>query len=327
MSDSSEKFLTLPDGRTLAYEDSGDASSPLIVLFFHGAFGVGYAPAALAPALVQKRAHYIAPTLAGWGNSSPHPSSLSYQAALAADITALITHLHPDTSDLRIYIGGGSFGSVPAQMLYGAPFDAFPLGRNIVQCIICAPSSPYKLHTDYAKAISWQHYMTVGPPARLIPFQLHMRAAAWAMSIQLSSVDKAEKFIRGFLFDGAPPEERAAYARWRESRGQVEGELERRMAENVVKSISKTWSGFLEMPDVLHSDWGFSPKLLDEEHTAERPIYIAASTEDELGPDMANWLKANYKNSKLKWIPGKHLSTHFEMDNIFAEMLENEPDR
>ncbi|KAJ7286316.1 Alpha/Beta hydrolase protein [Mycena rebaudengoi] len=321
-----EKFLTLPDGRILAYEDSGEPTSSLIVIFFHGAFGVGYAPAVLPPALMQKRAHYIAPTLAGWGASSPRPSTMSYAAALASDTTALINHLHPDTSNLRIYIGGGSYGTAPAQMLYGAPFDVFPLGRNVVGCVICAPFSPFKWHKEYTKAMTWENYMSVGPPARAMPFQLLQRVAASAIAIKFSSVDKAEKFIRGYLFDGAPPEERAAYAKWRESCGEAEGVVERQMAEDVVKSISKTFAGFIEVADVLASDWGFAPNLLDEAHTAERPIYIFASTGDELGPDMANWLEANYRNSNLKWITGKHNAALYEMDNSWTEILKNEPE-
>ncbi|KAJ7286348.1 Alpha/Beta hydrolase protein [Mycena rebaudengoi] len=321
---STEKFLTLADGRTLAYEDSGDPTSSLVVLFFHGLMGVGSAPLALAPALVEKKAHYIAPTLAGWGNSSPRPSSMSYAAALTADTTALINHLYPDTSRLRIYVGGGSYGTVPAQVIYGAPFDVFPLGRHVFGCLIGAAFSPFKWHTQYAKSMTWQNYITVGPPARTLPFQILPRATVWAVSMKVNSVDKAEKFIRELLFDGAPPDERAAYTKWRESRGQEDGLLQRQMATNMYKSISKSWAGFIEVSDVLHSDWGFAPQLLDEEHTAGRPVYILASTGDELGPDMTNWLEANYRNAKVKWINGKHLAGYYEMDNIWAEMLTNE---
>ena len=40
-----DKTLSLPDGRTLAYADSGNTSSTTVVLFLHGAFGVGDAAA------------------------------------------------------------------------------------------------------------------------------------------------------------------------------------------------------------------------------------------------------------------------------------------
>ncbi|KAJ7439366.1 Alpha/Beta hydrolase protein [Mycena latifolia] len=302
----SEKYLTLADGRTLAYEDVGDPSSSLVVIFFHGVFGVGAAPSVLSPVFIEKKAHHITPTLAGWGFSSPRPTSKGYAAVLASDMTELINHLHPDSSDLRIYIGGGSYGTIPAQMLYGASFDTFPLGRNI-----------------YTKSMTWMNYFSVGPPSRIIPFQALQRLAVVGLSMKLNTVDKAEAFLRQLLFDTSP-EERAAFARWRESRGLEEGVLERQMATNMVKSISRTWAGFVEVADVAHSDWGFCPDRLDDEHTIGRPMMIAASAEDDLGPDMANWLKANYRNSTLKWVPGKHLSTLYEMDNLWAELLGNE---
>jgi hypothetical protein len=320
-----EKFLTLADGRTLAYGDIGDASSSLLVIFFHGVFGVGAAsPDTLSPVHVEKKVHYITPTLAGWGNSSPRPHSTSYAAVLISDMTQLITHLHPNTANLRIYVAGGSYGTLPAQMLYGAPFDAFPLGRHIVGCFLGAPFSPFKYHTGYTKSMNWQNYFSVGPPARL-PFQPILRMAVFGLSMKVNTVDKAEVMIRKLLFDDTSPEESAAFAQWRESRGIEEGVFERRMATNMVKSISKSWAGFIEVGNVVQSDWGFCPNLLDDEHTTGRPMMIAASEQDDLGPDMANWLKENYRNSKLKWVPGKHLSTLYEMDNLWAELMENEP--
>ncbi|KAJ7216527.1 Alpha/Beta hydrolase protein [Mycena pura] len=325
MATSNEKYLTLADGRTLAYEDAGDASSSLLVISFHGLFSVGSVPAILSPVFVEKKVHYIAPTLPGWGYSSPRPSSTSYSAALASDMMELINHLHPNVHDLRIYVSGGSYGSVPAQMLYGAPFDVFPLGRHIVGCLLAAPFSPFKWHKEYARSMTWMNYLSVGPPSRVVPFQLGQRMAIVAFSMKLNSVDKAEALLRQLLFDKVPPEERDAFKKWRETRGIEEGVHERQMATNMVKSISKSWAGFIEVSDVIHSDWGFCPALLDDAHTNGRRMLIAASAQDDLGPDYGNWLKENYKNSTLKWVPGKHLSTLYEMDNLWAELIKSEP--
>ncbi|KAJ7681750.1 Alpha/Beta hydrolase protein [Mycena rosella] len=316
-----EKYLTLADGRTLAYDDTGDASSSFLVLYFHGVFGIGSAPKVLSPVLVENNAHYITPTLAGWGYSSPRPTSKSYAAVLASDMTELINYLHPNAPDLRIYIAGGSFGTVPAQMLYGAPFDVFPLGRRIAGCLIGSPFSPFKWDAGYTKSMTWANYLSVGPPARVFPFQLMQRLAVLALSIKFNTVDKAEAFLRDFLFDNVPPEEREAAERWRVAQGLEEGEFQRRMATNLVKSISKSWAGFTEVAEVLHADWGFCPRLLDDAHTVGRPIMITPSTLDELGPDMAVWLEKNYRNSILRWIPGKHLSGHYAMDDLWAELL------
>ncbi|KAF7370956.1 AB hydrolase-1 domain-containing protein [Mycena sanguinolenta] len=253
----------------------------------------------LPPALVEKNAHHIVPTLAGWGYSSPRPSSQNYADTLTSDMTELITHLHPNTADLDIYVSGGSYGTVPAQMLYGAPFDKFPLGRNIRGCLILAPFSPFKWHKEYTKSMTWSNYISVGPPARVFPFQLLQRTIIFALSTKMNTVEKAEEMLRKLLFAG-PPEERAAFARWREERG-IEG-------------------GGVGAPD---GDRHGQEHLenLDKDHTSGRPILIAASINDELGPDMANWLEENYTNSRLKWVPGKHLSTLYEVDNLWAELL------
>ncbi|KAJ7758091.1 hypothetical protein DFH07DRAFT_1060437 [Mycena maculata] len=61
----------------------------------------------------------------------------------------------------------------------------------------------------------------------------------------------------GLLFDNAALEERVAFAKWREARGLEEGVFERQMTSNMVKSISKSWAGFIQVADIIHSDWGF----------------------------------------------------------------------
>ncbi|KAK7044739.1 AB hydrolase-1 domain-containing protein [Favolaschia claudopus] len=322
-----EKYLTLSDGRTLAYEDVGDSSSNLVVIFFHGVFGYGSAPGPglLSPVHVAKNVHNIAPTLPGWGCSSPRNPSKTFRETLISDTTELITHLHPNTADLRIYISGGSYGTIAAQMIYGAPFDEFPLGRKIKGCLLLAPLSYFKCHKGYSKSMTWIDYISVGPMARYLPFQPIQRLGAFGIYMMVTTEDKAEALMRKQLFDSAPPEEREAFKRWREQRGLKEGELERTMAKNMFKSTSKTWAGFIEVPDVAHSDWGFQPNQLDDEHTKNRPMLIAASAHDDLGPDMANWLHENYRNSTLKWVPGKHLSTLYELDGLWAELLKDEP--
>ena len=71
-------------------------------------------------------AHYIAPTLPGNGESSSTPTGVPYHLNLCQTITALLEELYPSTGSRgnaseRLFIGGGSYGSVPAEMLYGAP--------------------------------------------------------------------------------------------------------------------------------------------------------------------------------------------------------------
>ncbi|KAI3619025.1 transcriptional family alpha beta fold family protein [Moniliophthora roreri] len=317
--DPKEKILVLPDGRDLAYCENGIPSSNTIVLFLHGLFGVGRADRQM-PAWRDAGVHVVVPTLPGFGNSSDRPKSIPYAVSLGRDMAALIEHLHPNEPNLRIYVGGGSYGTAGAQMLYGLPFDIFPYGKNIVGTMLLAPLSPFRHDKDYTKGMTWQNWIGVGPPSQLVPFQLLQRMTSSVIGMKFKTVEKAEAFLRGMLFDKATAEEREAFTKWKAREGVAEGQFEREIAENAVKSI-RNWSGFLEGADVLHSDWGFVPSMLDEEH-CKRPILIVASKEDPLGTHMATWLAENYKNAQLKWIPGGHISAAWEMDAIWREFME-----
>ncbi|KAF9076004.1 Alpha/Beta hydrolase protein [Rhodocollybia butyracea] len=315
-----EKILSLRDGRQLAYSENGNPTSSTMVIFFHGVFGVGVADLIL-PTFKNMDIHFVAPTIPGWGNSSLRPNALSYAAALSSDIGQLITHLHPDDSNLRIYVSGGSYGTVPAQTIYGAPFDVFPHGRKIVGCVLLAPFSPFKYHTNYTSCMIWSNYISVGPPSKYVPFRILPRMIASILAWRMRSVDKAENMLHEILFDKMTDEEKSNFAAWREAQGLRDGEFERRMAENAVKSVSKTWGGFIEVCGVLHEDWGFRPDELDEEHTTSRPILVVASTEDPLGPGMAKWLADTYRNSELKWTSGGHIASLYEMDAIWNDFI------
>lgn len=318
-----EHTLELPGGRALSYARNGNPSSSTLIIFFHGVFGVGDAanPSAV---LTAKNVHFVAPTLPGWGNSSPLPSSTPYHVGLAADITALIKHLYPNDSNLKLYVAGGSYGTIPAQMLYGAPFDIFPPGRYLAGCLVLAPFSPLRYHKGYSKTMTMSNYISVGPPSQIIPFRLLQRLIVLGIGGKLKTEENAEKFIRETLFDNMEEEELTAFKKWRETQGRAEGEVEKNMAKNVVKSVSKTWAGFMEVADVAHSDWGFRPDALDNDHT-KRPIFVVASAGDTLAPDdMAKWLASTYKNATLKSITGGHLASLFHLEEIWSEFLTGE---
>lgn len=316
-----EKFLALPGGRTLAYEDAGNVSSSTIVIFFHGAFSVGNAKHT-SPVLLEKDVHFIAPTLPGWGNSSSPARDVSFSATIASDTAALIDHLHPNLADTKLYIGGGSYGTVAAQMLYGASFDMFPPGRNLTALLLVGTFSPFHCDTDYTKCMSWANYISVGPPSRLIPYKLVPRLVKMVMQRKLHSQEGAEAFLREFLFGKMDEAELRTFKEWQVAKGREDGQLEHEMAENVLRSVSKTWEGFLACSDVLHSDYGgFSPSELDEEHS-RRPILVVASKGDDMAPEAwAQWVAKNYRNAQLKMIEGGHIAAIFHFDEIWDDFL------
>ena len=320
-----ERTLALPGGRTLAYASAGNASSTTVLLFLHGSFTVGETETSrISRTLASKNIHHICPTLPGWGNTSPALPSTPYVDCLTSDMTALLDHLYPEHGrDIKLYVSGASFGTVPVQMLYGASYDKFPYGRCIVGILLMAALTPFRYHKDYAKHTTWAGYFMVGPITQWFLFKrIHAHLATFTMASKLSTVDKAEKYLRGSLFDKMDEEEREVYTQWRAREGIAEGETERRFATNVVRSIAKSWEGFKLVNPVLHSDWGFRPDALDEEHSRPLVMFVTSSG-DKLTPEKwTQYLAASYKNTKVKALHGEHISALYRMDDVWAEFLD-----
>ncbi|KAG6919156.1 hypothetical protein DXG01_008963 [Tephrocybe rancida] len=323
---SREQLLDLPNGRLLAYEHAGDLSSSTIVIFFSGLLSVGTV-ARLAPALEAKGVHYIAPTLPGYGNTNPPSPGTSYSTTIAGDISALLNHLHPD-SELELYISGGSFGTVPTQMLYGAPFEVFPQGRYIKRMLLLGAFPPFvedkDTGFDYTRSMCWRDYISVGPPSRFIPFRMFQHLAKLVIQSKLATPETSEIFYREFLFDKMGEEEKKLYQTWRDKTGYEEGQLVREMAANSRRSVEKTWEGFLSTSQVLNSDWGWGVGLggLDEEHTAGRRVLIVAGKDDDsTTPEWGEYLASKYTNARLKLFNGGHIVGLFHLDEVWAEFL------
>lgn len=313
-----DKRLALSDGRTLAYADNGNTSSSSLVLFLHDAFSVG--DASRPPrVLIERNVHFVAPTLPGWGRSSPLPASSSYATTLATDITALITHLHPLNSNLKLYICAHGFGTVPAQMLYGLPHDVFPLGQQIAALILLAPLSPPHCHKNYARSMSWQTYFMAGPIARYIPYNLfmHLTKAFWASYVRSQS--SAEEYVKKRVFEAMGDEEHEMFSQWRDDQGLEVGQYEREMGRNIVRSIAHTWQGFLELPEVYHSGWaGFCPG----KSMSDCPVFIVSPKGDYMFPEaMAEWLAEKYRSATLKTVNGGYMSSFFHLNSVWNEVF------
>ncbi|KAF8897391.1 Alpha/Beta hydrolase protein [Infundibulicybe gibba] len=317
-----DKQLALPDGRVLAYADNGNTSSTTLVLFLHGAFGVG--DASRPPnILIDKNVHVITPSLPGWGKSSPVPAVASYSSTVASDLTHLITYLHPKTSALKLYICGHSFGTVIAQMLYGAPYDIFPPGERIAALVLLAPFSPPHCHRDYAKTMSWSSYFMAGPPTRYIPFDLVPRVRKIFLARRLLSEPEAQIFARQCTLDGMDDSERETFVKWQSEHGVEDGQFERELGAGMFRSVAKSWRGFLDITSVYHSTWGgYYPDQLDEQH-AKPPVLLVTARNDQVVPGaMAQWLAHNLKFAMLKTIDGGHYSAFFHMEEIWKEVLD-----
>lgn len=237
----------------------------------------------------------------------------------------MFLHLRIDAVHLKIILCGYAFGTVAAQMLYGASPNTFPLRRQVSAMVLLAPHSPPHCHQEYSTHLPWQSYLLTGPPSRFIPFNLLARLARWVLARQVKSEAMAERFLRRLLFSKMSEEEREQYRRWRETRGITEGQLEKEMAANTMRSIHQTWQGFLDIPTVYHSGWGgVIPSGVDKDYESGTlpPVYVVAASRDHTVPvSTAEWVSRAYKNSELRLVDGSHLSLLFYLDELWKEVL------
>jgi pimeloyl-ACP methyl ester carboxylesterase len=313
-----EHILPLPGGRQLAYAHNGPSTSRTIVIFFSGMMSVGVAPDVPMPCR-ELGMHWIAPTLPGMGRSSTRDRTMPYHVGLAKDISALLQHFYPTGVFDQIYVAGGSYGTVQAQMLYGAPYDIFPAGRKIVGCMLLAGFSPVKYDTKYAKGLSWQNWLSFGPPSQL-PFRPLQRLFRSVIGSKFNKLDGAKDFLRQTILSKMDENEKVQFMEWLRKNDRTEDDWVEEGAKIAIRSC-ENWDGFMEISDVIHSDWGFAPAMLDKKH-ASKPVLVVGSQNDQIGGSNNGWVVENYRSAKLKIIPGGHISSVYYMDDIWQEMID-----
>jgi hypothetical protein len=325
-----DEILQLPNNRQLHYAWTGDAKSTTVVIFFSGYLSIGIAHQESIPKpLRDVHPQWIAPSIPGNGQSSSTPKNKPYNVNLCETISSLLEETHPSDNSKgnaikKLYIAGGSYGTVPAQMIYGAPYSLFPLGRKIAGVLLAAPFSPFRYHHTYTKDMTWPNWFSVGPPSQWIPFRLVPRLLstflAWSF---LRSARSAQEFMDKCLWSKMGKEEQVKLETFtREELHITPEQFKANMAEGAMKCTAN-WDGFIEGPDVLHSDWGYDPSKLDADH-AGKPVLIVQSDQDELGMWMGRWLGEKYGNAKVKVVEGGHLAALFESNQIWRELLDME---
>jgi pimeloyl-ACP methyl ester carboxylesterase len=316
---SNEKYISLSDGRQLAYTEQGDTNSDQIIIFFHGAFGIG--DFSDDKKLYKEIGyHFIAPTLPGWGNSSPWPENqpiLNYPN----DIHQLLSSLKKnDNKNLRITVAGGSYGSVFAQICFSTSTDIMPEINNVQSLIVLSGFSPFKYHNTYTTGMSWTNYFAVGMPA--IYFPSITKLVGLYIQKKIHNIEEAKVFLRNKIFDQMDDEEKDKLRKWEEERNKPPGWVIEMMSRNMCISISKTMAGFHAIPKVIHSDWGFDPKTLPT--SPKRKVLIIAAKGDKLAHmEMSTYLVESYPNAEIQILNGGHLAAFYELDEIMKNWLTN----
>jgi hypothetical protein len=109
------------------------------------------------------------------------------------------------------------------------------------------------------------------------------------------------------------------FRQWLEINSLGEDSFIATMASDTLR-CNQNWDGFMEASDVMHSDWGFEPKELDDEH-ASKPMLIVGSSVDQLGGTSNEWLVENYRSARPKLLPGGHISCLYYMDELWKELF------
>ena len=308
-------LLTLDSDRIVAYEQDGDLQSDRVLLFFAGIFAIGSIKYTF-PVVREQGLHHIAVTLPGWGDTSPVPPSSTFAKTIIGDITALFDHLYADKSSLKIYVAGGSFGSVPAQVIYGASFDVFPLGRNIAGMILLAPFSPFRIQKDYAKFLSWHDWIGVGPLTKYLPIP---SLVSLAMGSKFKTFDSVEEILRQVILDRMDEAEKERFTAHCQKFGTTPDEFVKTWARESMKSVENGWNGYKQSAVALHSDLGFTFPL-DADHTRGK-VLIKVAKGDELGFGMGEYLAQNYANSEFIVEEGGHISAMYTLNEDIAHLI------
>jgi hypothetical protein len=100
---------------------------------------------------------------------------------------------------------------------------------------------PFYKMPDWGNHMTTANYLSMGPFAYNSPFKVVPRMMAWGIGMQVSTPEKATAFLKGFLFDKMPQEEKDFIVK---RRGKSIEELTENMGRNTYRSMKKTIAGY-----------------------------------------------------------------------------------
>ncbi|KAI9018906.1 Alpha/Beta hydrolase protein [Hyaloraphidium curvatum] len=298
-----ERILRLRDGRSLAYTECGDPAGRAI-LCFHGALGVGDF-SAFSKTFAAAGYRVVAPTLPGWGSSSPSAGDV-WAAAYFRDVAELLDHLAIEKCDAM----GVSYGSLAALNA------AANLPARVGRCLLMSGFAPFR-HPglDYSLGMGFQTKLTMGWFARANPW--FARFTASAVRKYLGTPAAAAKFAQDNLAGQMNADEKAQQAALR-AKDPSDPRLDPAvMGLNMHLSMAKCEKGYTTIPQNLWDPdlWGL--KSLEEFPV---PLYVTGATGDAYAPiNLQRFLAKTAPKGTTKMVEhaGGHLSYSFLFEELF----------
>ena len=292
--------FTLKDGRLMEYKECGDLDSKTVVVWFHGLGAV--ADTGKDELFKKLKVHCIAPNLPGFVRSSNWPKGKPHKE-YANDVLELLNFKFQDLKPLKIYAFGGSYGTVFAQICTGN-LDCFN------GMLILGAFSPFHLHKNYAKGMTWMNWISVGPLGYYFP--IISKTIACILQNKLATPEGAASVMSTVL--KLSPLEVQHAKEWSIKTGKTMEERKLKMAGDMMLSMKYSTDGFVQGPQFIHADWGFHPKEI-----SHKKILIGGARND-MGAHypMQVWLADQYE-AELKTIEGGHFSFVFILDSVLEE--------
>jgi pimeloyl-ACP methyl ester carboxylesterase len=301
VNDLQDRTLKLADGRTLAYRLCGSSEGfPTVLL--HGAMGIGDFSVWVED-LSALAIHGIAPTLPGWGASSPKPhrSLRDYPN----DIVQLLTSLNIAE---QFDVVGISYGCVHAIAIAAAlPLRVRRLG-------IFGPHPPFD-DPHFNPTAGMALPSRIGLSAFSAHFPALGRVAARMVRNATSTPEKSESFMSKMLFSQLCDAEKKQLE---EARAEIrEGLLKGRGFHN---SVATCVDGYAEIAAVLRS-WSAA----DLGKVACATLVVGAR-EDVITPLRgAEYVAKGVGGSTLEVIDGGHLSHVLLFSRLLGEFAKLKP--
>lgn len=314
-----EELCGLLDGRTIAFTLCGDKDSAKLLLAFHGALGVGDF-FAFDQTFTRHGYLVVAPTLPGWGNSTPSPREI-WVADYWKDARFLIRHLeHVLQRRLPLIdVMGVSYGSLAALNVAGqSGVDEFPRVRH---CLITSGFVPFRMPgLDYSIGMPFQQRLTMGAFARINPWFAMFTGSI--VGYYMRDVETATKFAENNLMGQLNAVEKDQLEQIRRRNPDDPRCKIASMGRTLFLSMHACTKGYTTIPQNL---WDKDLWSLPPLPTFPVPLYITGATEDSFAPiNLQRFLASAAPQSTTRFVehPGGHMSYSLLFDDLFLPFAE-----